>query len=101
MNVTMLLAIAEPNRLRIVELLRHEPRSVNDIAARLHMHQPQASKHLKVLNEAGLVKAHAKAQKRIYSLEPQPFADLEAWLQTFDHKHWNQRLNKLDSQLRR
>ncbi|HVX23777.1 MAG TPA: metalloregulator ArsR/SmtB family transcription factor [Candidatus Saccharimonadales bacterium] len=101
MNATTLLAIAEPNRLQIVELLREEPRSVNDIAHRLHFSQPQASKHLKVLSAAGLVRSRAKAQKRIYGLEPQPFADLQAWLSNFDHAHWQQRFDKLEQQLKK
>jgi DNA-binding transcriptional ArsR family regulator len=77
---TTLSALADPTRLQIVELLRRKPLPVGEIAERLRLQQPQASKHLRVLSEAGLVKAHPVAQKRIYALRPEPFNELEAWL---------------------
>ncbi|HKY51926.1 MAG TPA: metalloregulator ArsR/SmtB family transcription factor [Candidatus Limnocylindria bacterium] len=82
MNAT-LSALAEPNRLRIVELLRDRPRPVGEIAERLRLRQPQVSKHLRVLSDAGLVDAHAVAQQRIYRLRPDPFDELERWLDRF------------------
>ena len=75
-----LTALAEPNRLRIVELLREGPRPVGEIAARLQLRQPQVSKHLRVLSEAGLVEAQPAAQQRIYRLRAEPFTALDAWL---------------------
>jgi DNA-binding transcriptional ArsR family regulator len=81
--LTTLSALAEPNRLRIVELLREKPRPVGEIAAQLGLRQPQASKHLRVLSEAGLVEVQAVAQQRIYRLRPQPFEALDAWLESF------------------
>lgn len=79
----MLTALAEPNRLRIVELLREGPRPVGEIAARLQLRQPQVSKHLRVLNEAGLVEVQPAAQQRIYGLRAEPFVALKAWLETY------------------
>lgn len=79
----MLTALAEPNRLRIVELLREGPRPVGEIAARLKLRQPQVSKHLRVLSEAGLVEMQPAAQQRIYRLRAEPFGALEAWLDTY------------------
>ena len=64
MNAT-LTALAEPNRLRIVELLRDRPRPVVEIAKRLRLRQPQVSKHLRVLSDAGLVDVRPVAQQRI------------------------------------
>ena len=96
--IATLTALAEPNRLHIVELLRENPRSVNEIVAQLHLSQPLVSKHLRVLNQAGLVKAHPSAQQRIYALEPRPFEDLESWLDTF-RRVWNERLDTLDDYL--
>ena len=61
-------ALAEPNRLHIVELLRDGPRPVGDMVQRLHLRQPQVSKHLRVLSDAGLVDARVDAQRRIYTL---------------------------------
>ena len=55
MDTDLLKALAEPNRLRIVELLLERPHAVLDIAERLGLQQPQVSKHLKVLVDAGLV----------------------------------------------
>jgi DNA-binding transcriptional ArsR family regulator len=82
MNAT-LTALAEPNRLRIVELLRDRPRPVGEIAKRLRLRQPQVSKHLRVLSDAGLVDVRPVAQQRIYRLRSEPFNELDTWLETF------------------
>ncbi len=57
-------ALAEPNRLQIVELLREKPRSVNDVVAKMDILQPQVSKHLRILMDAGLVNVRPDAQRR-------------------------------------
>jgi DNA-binding transcriptional ArsR family regulator len=95
MQTAFLSALAEPNRMRIVELLRDGPQPVGEIAVRLHIRQPQVSKHLKVLNEAGLVAVHPHAQQHIYQLEPKPFEELDSWLDTF-RRIWEKRLDTLD-----
>lgn len=92
-------AIAEPSRFRIVELLRTGPRSVGEIVDVLQLGQPQVSRHLRILNESGLVEARRQAQRRIYSLRPQPFQELNAWLGTFALV-WEDRMDKLDAYLR-
>lgn len=97
MNATTLSALAEPNRLRIIELLRDTPCSVGEIARRLLLRQPQVSKHLRVLNEVGFVGVRAKAQQRIYQLEARPFAELETWLETFKSL-WESRYRQLGGQ---
>ena len=53
--MTVLVALAEPNRLRIVELLGRQPRTVGEIAAALALRQPQVTKHLQTLEHAGVV----------------------------------------------
>ena len=83
MNAFTFEALAEPNRLRIVELLRERPASVGAIAEGLALRQPQVSKHLHTLAEAGLVSVHPKAQKRIYALQPGPFRELGGWAESF------------------
>ena len=98
MNAT-LTALAEPNRFQIVELLRDGPRPVGGIAEALNLRQPQASKHLRVLSEAGLVEVEAVAQQRIYRLRPEPFEQLDAWLETY-RGVWTQRWDRLDDVLR-
>lgn len=93
--ITTLNALAEPNRLHIVELLRSGPRSVNEIVEQLGLAQPLVSKHLRVLSQAGLVKARRSAQQRIYQLEERPFEEFGDWLETF-RRTWNTRLDALD-----
>jgi DNA-binding transcriptional ArsR family regulator len=94
MNAT-LTALAEPNRLRIVELLRDRPRPVGEIAKRLRLRQPQVSKHLRVLSDAGLVDVRPVAQQRIYQLRSEPFNELDIWLETF-RRRVNDRMDRLD-----
>ena len=67
-------ALAEPNRFRIVELLRSGARTVNEIGERLELNQPQVSKHLRVLKDAGLVDVEPRAQQRVYELRAQAAA---------------------------
>jgi DNA-binding transcriptional ArsR family regulator len=77
-------ALAEPNRLRIIELLRDSPEcTVGDIAERLQLRQPQVSKHLHLLHQAGLVGVDARAQQRICRLEANAFEELERWTGSF------------------
>lgn len=97
--LTTLGALAETNRLHIVELLRDGPCSVGEIAERLRLRQPQVSKHLRVLSEAGLVEVHPVAQQRIYQLRAEPFHELEAWLKTYRHV-WDARFDRLETYLR-
>ena len=91
-------ALAEPNRLAIVELLREGPRSVNEIVESLGLRQPLVSKHLKVLTEAGVVAARAEAQRRIYRVEPERFREIDAWLESFAAE-WESRLDRLEAHL--
>jgi DNA-binding transcriptional ArsR family regulator len=95
MNPQTLAALGEPNRLRIVELLRAGPRPVNDIHVRLKLRQSQASQHLKVLRDAGLVEMEPRAQQRFYSLRPEPLKQLHDWLENYRHL-WEQRFEALD-----
>jgi len=96
--ITMLSAIAERNRFEIVEYLRDGPRSVNEIVGKTKLRQPQVSKHLRVLSEAGIVERHATAQLRIYSLNPRKFRELDGWVSTFKGI-WSDRLDTLDDYL--
>ncbi len=98
MDVNTLSALAEPSRLRIVELLREQPRPVGEIATRLRMRQPQVSKHLRVLAEAGIVDMRPAAQQRVYYLQAKPFKEMESWLDKF-RPSWNERLDALEGLL--
>ncbi|MGH7543663.1 MAG: ArsR/SmtB family transcription factor [Gemmatimonadota bacterium] len=88
-------ALSEPNRFRIVELLRSGPRPVNAIGRRLQLKQPQVSKHLRVLKEAGLVNVQPRAQQRLYELRAQPLCQLHDWLERY-RQVWDARFEELD-----
>lgn len=98
MQATVFVALGEPSRLRIVELLKAGPMSVGEIAETLGIRQPQVSKHLRVLGDSGIVSAEALARRRIYHLESQPFADIGDWLGSFEQL-WESRLDSLGSYL--
>src|SRR5882672_9672402 len=91
-------ALAEPNRLHIVELLRDGPRPVGDMVQRLRLRQPQVSKHLRVLSAAGLVDVRVDAQRRIYALRPAPLRELEVWLEGY-RRLWEGNFQRLDALL--
>ncbi len=98
MNTTTLNALAEPNRLRIIELLREGPLSVGEIADRLPLRQPQASKHLKILSDAHLVEVRVDANRRMYRLRPEPFIEIDEWLESF-RGLWEERFDRLTDYL--
>jgi DNA-binding transcriptional ArsR family regulator len=91
-------ALAEPNRLHIVELLRNGPLSVGEVAEQLGLNQPQTSKHLRVLCDAGLVEVHAVANRRIYKLRPDPFKELDTWMESY-RRVWDEKFDRLDDYL--
>jgi DNA-binding transcriptional ArsR family regulator len=93
-------ALAEPNRRRILDVLREGERPAGDLVEALAISQPGVSKHLKLLREAGLVSVRADGQRRLYRLEPQGLADLEAWLLPY-RQSWARRLSALDEHLER
>jgi len=91
-------ALAEPNRFQIVELLRDGPRPVGEMVNRLGLRQPQVSKHLRVLSDAGLVEVRVDAQRRIYALRPAPLQELEVWLERY-RSLWEGSYQRLDAVL--
>lgn len=93
-------AVAEPNRRRILDVLREGERPAGDVVAALGMSQPGVSKHLKLLREAGLVAVRADGQRRLYRLDPNGLAELEAWLAPY-RRFWADRLARLDEHLER
>lgn len=91
-------ALAEPHRFQIVELLLDGPRPVGDMVEHLRLRQPQVSKHLRVLSEAGLVDVRVDAQRRIYALRPEPLQELEVWLERY-RRLWEGNFQRLDALL--
>jgi DNA-binding transcriptional ArsR family regulator len=94
----LLTVLAEPKRRRILDLLLEQPRTVNELVGALGSTQPTASKHLRVLREAGLVHVHPDAQRRIYQLRPHRLAELDAWLAPY-RRFWEGRLDDLERHL--
>ena len=90
--------LAEPNRRRILDLLRIEERPVGDLVAELSVSQPAVSKHLRILREAGLVEVRPDAQRRLYRVRPEPLRALDEWLEPYRHM-WDSRLDDLERHL--
>lgn len=93
-----LFALSDANRLQMVELLKAGPLSVGEIAAELGLKQPQTSKHLKVLLEAGIVRIEPAANRRIYHLRTEPFQDINRWSQSFEQQMID-RMTRLETYL--
>ncbi|GAA1413930.1 metalloregulator ArsR/SmtB family transcription factor [Streptomyces thermospinosisporus] len=91
-------ALADAHRRAIVALLLAGPRTVGEIAEECGLSQPSASKHLKVLREAGLVRVRQQAQRRVHTLDPAPMAALDAWLAPY-RKLWGESLDALGRRL--
>ncbi len=83
MTATVLDALAEPHRRRILDLVREGPRPVGELVAATGLTQPGTSKHLRVLREAGLVEVRPDGRRRLYALRPEPLAELDAWLEPY------------------
>jgi DNA-binding transcriptional ArsR family regulator len=82
----------------VLDLLREQEHTVNELVDALDMSQPAVSKHLRVLRDAGLVDVRVDAQRRIYSLRAEPLADLDAWLAPY-RKFWRGKLAALQRHL--
>jgi DNA-binding transcriptional ArsR family regulator len=90
--------LAEPNRRRILDLLRGRDRAVTEIVEQLAVSQPAVSKHLRVLREAGLVEARVDAQRRVYRLMPQSLREIDDWLAPY-RALWSESLDRLERHL--
>jgi DNA-binding transcriptional ArsR family regulator len=94
-----LLAIADPTRRRIVELLAVRERTAGELVAEFDMSAPAISQHLKVLRESGLVTVRVEGQSRVQSLNPDGFDELRAWMEK-TRSVWSSRLDGLGRELR-
>lgn len=90
--------IADPTRRRMLELLGENERSVSELTAEFDIHQPGISRHLRILHNAGLVDVRKDAQRRIYSLRPEPLKELDDWVEQY-RALWDQRFDKLADHL--
>jgi DNA-binding transcriptional ArsR family regulator len=90
--------LAEPNRRRILDLLRSGERPVGELVRKLSVSQPAVSKHLRVLREAGLVTVRPDAQRRVYRVRPEPLQAMDEWLAPY-RELWSERLDELERHL--
>ena len=80
MQFTTFHTLADPSRLQIVEALLAGECAVNDLVAQMDIHQSGVSRHLRILEEAGFVRVRPDGSRRLYSLCPEPFRELDAWV---------------------
>lgn len=92
------MAIADPTRKRIVEMLAERDRPAGEIAAEFAMSAPAISQHLKVLRESGWVNVRVEGQQRIQSLNPTGLREVENWL-VKTKQFWEGRLDALEREL--
>lgn len=93
-------ALADPTRRAILARLSHGEADVSELGAPFDLSQPTISKHLKVLEEAGLVARRQVAQRRPRALTPGPLKEIDAWLETY-RASWEGRFASLDKYLDR
>ncbi len=92
-------AIAEPQRREILVKLQAGERAVGDLALDLGMTQPQASKHLRVLREVGLVLVREAGKQRLYDLDASGLLPVREWLGGFE-QFWNESFDRLNDYVR-
>ena len=96
----VLKAVADSSRRTVLDALASGPATAGELAALLPIARPGVSRHLRVLREAGLVDVRQEAQRRIYSLRLEPFAEVDEWLGQY-RAVWEQRLNALHTEVAR
>ncbi len=93
-------ALADPVRRDILDLLRAGEQPAGALVDSLSLPQPNVSKHLKALREAGLVQMRVDGPRRLYSLNPAPLAELDDWLEPY-RAFWASKLDALGEHLKR
>jgi DNA-binding transcriptional ArsR family regulator len=90
--------LAEPNRRRILDLLRGSEQPVGALVRQLDVSQPAVSKHLRILREAGLVGVRGDGQRRLYRVHAEPLRAIDEWLEPY-REMWSSRLDDLERHL--
>lgn len=90
--------LADPSRRRVLDALRRGERQVNDLVEEVGIHQSGVSRHLRILHEAGFVAMRPDGQRRLYSLTPEPFRELDDWLAQY-RQFWEARLDRFGAAL--
>jgi DNA-binding transcriptional ArsR family regulator len=94
----VLQALADGSRRTVLKILRDHPATAGELAGALPIARPGVSRHLRVLREAGLVDVRQEAQRRIYSLRPEPLAEVDTWLGDY-RALWQSRLDALHTEI--
>ena len=92
--------LADPVRREIIDVLRRQPLAAGEIASRFPITRPAISRHLRVLEDAGLVSVTSVGRRRVYRFEPGPLIELDAWLQQY-RDLWSGRLDALETEVYR
>jgi DNA-binding transcriptional ArsR family regulator len=98
-HMTSFETLADPTRLRIVEALLSGEQQVNDLVARVDIHQSGVSRHLRILSEAGFVQMRPDGARRLYSLRAEPFQELDSWVSRY-RRLWEGRLDRFGEALK-
>lgn len=93
-------ALSDASRRTVLEALGEADATAGELAALLPIARPGVSRHLRVLREAGLVEVRQAGQRRVYSLRPEPLAEVDGWLARY-RSLWEQRLNALHTEVAR
>ena len=96
----VLRALADEGRRTMLETLTNGPATAGELAALLPIARPGVSRHLRVLREAGLVEVRQEAQRRIYSIRPEPLAEVDEWLTRY-RALWEHRFDALHTEIAR
>ena len=90
--------LADSTRRQIVDLLSKRDRTVGELCEQFEISQPAVSRHLRVLREGRLVASRSDAQRRVYTLTPEPLLEIDRWLDRY-RAFWEDRLDSLGSVL--
>ena len=100
MSTVLFETLADPTRRRIVEELGAGERSVGELVEAVTIRQSGVSRHLRILHDAGFVTVRPDGQRRLYSLSPEPFRELDDWVSRY-RALWESRLDRLGAELER
>ena len=98
MHIDAFQTLGDPTRRHVVDVLRNGERQVNDIVREVGIHQSGVSRHLRILLEAGFVSVRPDGPRRLYSLRPDPFREIDAWLSKY-RQLWEARLDRFGAVL--
>lgn len=93
-------AISDPTRRELLDLLAEREYAVNDLVSRFEVSQPAVSHHLRILREAGLVKKRQAGRRRLYRLEARRLREVYDWVAHYE-RFWTEKLDALGEHLRR